>query len=236
MMGKSMLKRAFSLIAILFLVQGVTFFGSAAKADVPTEYLVLSSAVKIQHIVKYTTWYGTAGSNVVQASGVLLKDGTILSCYHVLDGFATGTIKIMCFSKEGTEVRSSPEEITVLAYDKSADLLLLGVNPPFKNQGVALAKAPPFIGDKVFIAGHTAFAVTRLRIYHYLESTLGVLVTPVYFGDSGGGVFDVEGNLVGIIQRALATSYPTIQVSYYGYAAPLATLAKFLKERPGNER
>jgi S1-C subfamily serine protease len=182
---------------------------------------------------KYSTHYGTIGEDMVGGSGILLKDGLILSCYHVLDGYQAGHIKIMRFTKESTEIREG-NQISIVAFDQAQDLLLLQTNPSFSGSYSEVAQVRPPTGAEIIITGHTQLRVTNFRLYHYIEGSLGILVTPVFFGDSGGGVFNHQGELLGIIKMVLVINGPVQTNTLYGYAIPLHIIQEFLNGRPHN--
>jgi S1-C subfamily serine protease len=192
---------------------------------------VQANTVRIIHSGKFTTHYGTTGEDVVMGSGVLLENGQILTCYHVLDGYNAGTIKIMRAYNGKVEIREG-EEISLVAYSGISDLLLLQVTPPFDGPFCKLAEYKPDIGEEISFAGYTILPVTKLRLYRYLEGSLGIMLTPVFFGDSGGGVFNSNGELIGIIKISLALRDPFPQYTLYGYACPLDVLQQFMKTKP----
>lgn len=204
---------------------------SVGESQETVYYNALMNTVRIHHISPYTTQYGTTGDDQIMGSGIVLDNGLILSCYHIFDDYAAGQIRIYRFKVSATEVRQG-DQVSIVAFDKEHDLLLLQVTPPFSEPSVKVAVMEPIIGDDTIITGHTSLRVTRLRLYRYLEGPEGIMVTPVFRGDSGGGVFNQDGELVGIIQRILAIRNPILQDTLYGYAANLDTIKEFLNDRP----
>jgi len=226
-----MVKRLWG-FALIMLVIPLCFIGSAQKGSaVDTEviyYNALTNTVKISYFSPYQTIYGTKGVDTILGSGVILGGNQVLTCYHVLDKFPAGVIKIFQVGSAGIAERTG-EQVKVLAFNEKYDLLLLGVEPPFDTPCVEIALSEPPIGSEIIITGHTSLPLTRLRLGRYLENRLGIMVTPVYMGDSGGGVFDASGKLIGIIRMCLMLDKES---TLYGYATPLTTIQEFLNERP----
>jgi len=190
-------------------------------------YKAMVNTVRIYYLSPYQTIYGTRGEDIITGSGVIVTGGQVLTCYHILDKFPAGKIRIVQFNENGSDKREG-EQVQIVSYSEAVDLLLLKVDPPFNTECIKLASVRPEIGSEVIITGHTNLGVTRLRLYRYLEGPRGIMVTPVYAGDSGGGVFNANGELIGIIQMCMILER---QATLYGYAIPLDILREFLHER-----
>ena len=88
----------------------------------------------------------------------------------------------------------------------------------------------PGIGEHIFVVGHPrgmywTYAEGTVSAYRN-ESSVGKVVqvnATVWFGNSGGGVFDADGKLLGICSRL--TKVP--QMNYYVH---LDSVKKFLKD------
>jgi S1-C subfamily serine protease len=204
-------------------------FAQDQGSDVEDVYYgALVNTVKIYYFSPYRTIYGTEGVDIITGSGVMLNGNEILSCFHVLDQFPAGKISVVQFT-ENKQNKREGDQVQIIAHDARRDLLLLRIDPPFQTEGIQVAAGSPALGSEVIITGHTELPVTRLRLYRYLESAKGIMVTPVYVGDSGGGVFNAQGRLIGIVQICLMLER---QPTLYGFAIPLQTLQEFLNERP----
>lgn len=117
--------------------------------------------------------------------------------------------------KEVSEVDSEPTGIhlgTVKAVDAEHDLAIVvakGRAVP-EHAWSEVATEMPALGEHVYIVGHVkglywSFIEGVVSAYRKELTAPGVIVgpfvqvsAPVYFGNSGGGVFDSEGKLVGI--------------------------------------
>lgn len=193
-------------------------------------YQVLVNTVKIYYLSPYTTIYGTTGEDVITGSGVILDNNEILTCYHTLDQFPLGKIRVVQFTGDRIDKREGIQ-VEIAAFSRGSDLLLLKIDPPFTGvaQNIKIAPGNPALGEEIAFTGHTSCPFTRLRLYRYLEGALGIMLTPVFAGDSGGGVFNYEGQLIGIIRiHLMLDKQPTL----YGYAIPLKIIQEFLRDRP----
>ncbi len=94
-------------------------------------------------------------------------------------------------------------EAEVIKIDKTVDLALLRI-PKQRNtrlEILKLSQIKPKIGDKVFIVGHSLgvyYNLTKGIISNLDDIIVMVVDAMTTFGNSGGGVFDTKGELIGI--------------------------------------
>lgn len=98
----------------------------------------------------------------------------------------------------------------VAAVSMYDDMVLVKSDSPVKHDTVALSQKPIHDGDDVHIVGHTVgmwwsymrgYVSAHRPTYedgHGKKHDMLQISAPVYFGDSGGGAFDAEGNLIGM--------------------------------------
>lgn len=161
----------------------------------------------------------TAGHCVAHEEGGDPVDGKV---YYVIQ-------------KEVKEVLDDPAALhlaKVVAFDEDHDLALIkaaaGGIP--EHSVSSLAGEMPGLGEHVWIVGHPrgmywSYAEGTISAYRE-ESTIGKVVQvngTVWYGNSGGGVFDSQGNLLGVCSRMT-------RVPMMNYFVHLDSVKKFVKE------
>lgn len=121
---------------------------------------------------------------------------------------------------------------TVIAYDAKFDLALIQVVVE-KMPGHPFALLPtelPAIGETVYGVGHPSklywsFIEGKISAYRHRDDLGDVIQIniSVWFGDSGGGIFDRDGKLFGICSQKL-------DISSMGYYVPLDNIKVFLTD------
>ncbi|MDP3063346.1 MAG: serine protease [Chloroflexota bacterium] len=173
---------------------------------------------------------GTGGG-----SGIVISNTEILTAEHIITGSASATVSI-----DGVGLRTA----TVYGYDSQRDIALLRLIEPAVGATIAEINAqeePVDTGDPVVAIGFTDMSATSPTITFgytsgrtYFSSSqqnifrFDAIVNP---GDSGGGVFDRDGQLVGLILGRHST------VEAVSYAARLITIREVLPAlRQGTKR
>lgn len=153
-------------------------------------------------------------------SGVIISDtGIVLSCEHLFDGKIAGPIAVTL--SNGTVVKAK-----LSAVDAKKDLALLKI--PGVYRGVKVSYAPLRLGQEVIAVGNPnglKFTTTH-GIISYLNREIDEdylftqIDAPINGGNSGGPLFNLQGELIGINARkwpnadglGLAISPQTIQM------------------------
>jgi serine protease DegS len=185
------------------------------QAQAMEEQLAQATRVARPAVVAIHAYRGDEQGQGGFGSGVLLDArGHVLTCAHVVSG--SSNLKI---STSGGEVHSA----RLLGIDRIRDVALLVVDgaslPPGGFPAIPrrdLDRAPPALGDWVLALGHPGGpnldrvpAVAGGRITGagvQLPASLGTFVegglyqtdAPIFNGNSGGPLLDVEGRLIGI--------------------------------------
>lgn len=120
---------------------------------------------------------------------------------------------------------------TVISYDEGHDLVLVQVKGIIPSHGVALlALSLPAVGETVYSVGNPnklywSFMQGEVSAYRRI-STLGDIIQvnmSIWYGHSGGGLFDYRGKLIGIcVQR--------LEIPSMGNFVHLDNIRKFLDE------
>jgi hypothetical protein len=124
---------------------------------------------------------------------------------------------------DGEESRNLGAEIIKVNAEK--DLLLLRLSEPLPWKTTSLASKFKW-GEKIYFGGYSAMPLPRIRIGFATGNNKGIYLHPIYFGDSGGGVFNDKQRLLGIIYLTYTVSEIPLLV---GYAIPLEDIREFLE-------
>ena len=173
---------------------------------------VNSSVVSIEteQMVASNTWFG--GTQIVSGAGsgvVLSGDGYILTCAHVVSGASNITV----FFPDDTELNAyivgmnSKEDIAVLKVDaKNLPAVVIGDSDSLLVGEQVVAIGNP-LGElsNTLTSGYIS-ALNRTVTVESNEMSLLQMDAAVSPGNSGGGLFDLNGNLVGIVNAKSADS------------------------------
>jgi S1-C subfamily serine protease len=187
--------RAWLVILVAFVLYSavaicwVTPTSPAAKATTPATFAT----------VKVNT-YDKDGKGSGHGTGVILRDGAVLTASHVVTGAAS-----VAFVVEGQPAVKA----RVLWEDKAHDVALLLPETIYSGIGRSLVcEAPPSIGTEVEVVGspllfdfvhtHGRIASKPQQIEDAWKSAVlaDLSVAP---GNSGGPAFDKDGNVVGMV-------------------------------------
>jgi S1-C subfamily serine protease len=182
------------------------------SAKIPSGFYEPSAFVKLE-----------AGN--VSGSAVHIGDGFLVTAAHVV-----GTNKSMLF--KGDDGRVIDKEAVVLWANREYDIALIRVDHP-KLKSAPLSCAPNFTGQAVRAFGSpmdvefvytSGTVVGAARAMGPWASVLPVDGTVIY-GQSGGGVVDANGNVVGIAVGLMPTQYG---IAAFGFVVPAAAVCSLL--------
>ena len=169
--------------------------------DITIDYEVVDWAVN--HTVKVNASDG-------QGSGVLVGQGHVLTAAHVV-------------GREEKVLVNGVYEAVVLKVDPVNDLALLHCDGLMEHEAVRFASELPHVGDYVL---HVGYQLGRLTVTtgNWGES----VSSPIAFGSSGGGVFDTQGRLLGIVVRVRVTGFSVVWHNVI--VVQLADIRQFMEE------
>ena len=212
---------------------------SASGSSLTTEQvadLVSPSVVVItteQVVYSQWSWYGQSQVESGAGSGVIISsDGYILTCDHVVSGASNITVTIGDKDYPATVVgEDSTSDIAVIKID--AD----GLTPAIVGDSDKLA-----VGDNVLAVGNplgelggtvTSGIVSALNRSVSIQSSSSVntmsliqMDASVSPGNSGGGLFNMNGELVGIVNAKSSDS----DAEGLGFAIPVNDAVKVAQE------
>ena len=186
-----------------------------------------------QVVYSQWSWYGQNQVESGAGSGVIISsDGYILTCAHVVDGASTITVTIGDKDYTATVVgEDSTSDIAVIKVD--AD----GLTPAIVGDSDKLA-----VGDNVLAVGNplgelggtvTSGIVSALNRSVSIQSSssgsprsliqMDASVSP---GNSGGGLFNMNGELIGIVNAKSSSS----DAEGLGFAIPINDAIKVAQE------
>ncbi len=165
----------------------------------PTPEMYANSQKQDKPQESFNQWSGT---------GFALKDGYIVTNYHVIEGANSITI-------QGVNGNFNIQYNTsIVGTDKINDLALLKVtDPTFKGFGIipySISSAISEVGEEIFVLGYPLTSTMGDEI----KLTTGVISSktgfqgdialyqisaPIQPGNSGGPLFDKNGNVIGIV-------------------------------------
>jgi len=200
-----------TIIGLMLLLTSSIAFASNADPDFADLYEKHSKSV----VTVYTASISKSGKKARQSkglgSGVLIEEDQILTAAHVVDG--ADFIEVLF----PDDVRIKADVVTSL---QASDIALLKLRRPHPEPMVAvLADSDQTrIGSKVFIIG-SPFGITQTLSIGHLSGRIdrGLLVdgTPIEFlqtdtaintGNSGGPMFNSQGEVIGIVSFILTKS------------------------------
>ena len=217
---------------------GITLGSTWTAEDDITDMLqsCMSSVVGIDIISEVSGgsyWYGTSGSSeqtTGSGSGVIITpDGYIATCNHVVSGAS----KIIVYLQDGTEYEAS-----VVGADTMTDLAVIKIDATGLPAASVGSSGDALIGDTVYAIGNPLGALAssvsdgiisgldRLVTVEDVEMTLMQTNAAVNPGNSGGGLFNSRGELIGIV-NAKATGE---NVEGIGFAIPLDSALPILSD------
>ena len=178
----------------------------------------------------YSFFY--SGSNVQQGAGsgvILSEDGYILTCYHVIENANSITVA----TRDGQTY-----EATLVGGDEEEDIAIIkveaeGLTPAVMGDSDTLVVGSPVvaIGNPLGQLGGTVTSgiVSALERQLTIEDHTYTLIqtdTAINGGNSGGGLFNSRGELVGLVNAKAAE----IGVEGLGFALPLNSIRDYIED------
>lgn len=169
-------------------------------------------------------------------TGVWVGPQTVLTASHCVNDEAGHRVTFITHIErpELFETPMATHQGTAMVVDETVDLALIDTDEELHPNTAWLAWTTPPVGADVLVVGHPLGLMysilpgqvsayrERLRYVTETEGPFLQVAAGVIGGNSGGGVFDADGNLVGLV--ILKSPAP-----YIGFAVHLNTIRHFLK-------
>lgn len=202
-------------------------WGSVAMlaASLLTFGILWNAAAKIPHGFYEPSAFVKLEANGVSGSAVHIGDGFVITAAHVVGQNKSMLVK-------GDDGRVIDREGVVLWSNTAYDIALIRVDHP-KLKTASLSCAENFTGQGVRAFGSpmdvefvytSGTVVGAARAMGPWASVLPVDGTVVY-GQSGGGVVDASGNVVGIAVGLMPTQYG---IAAFGFVVPSSAVCDLL--------
>lgn len=155
-------------------------------------------------------------------SGVQVREG-ILTAAHVLKQ----PTNYYYISPKVRNIQGLERTAFLLKVDDELDLALL-TNPFLNSNPIKLAKTNPLHGSPIYVVGfgQGKTAAVKKGVVSDIDERI-MTDALICFGDSGGGVFNEENELVGIVQSLEVMEFDFT----YGRACPVDKISRFLKSK-----
>jgi len=214
--------RKFLLLLSLFL--SLIFSGILFGATVDEE-LERNTAI-VFYSWEYTDILGETHEESTRGNGVFVSYTEVLTCAHLFYGKPPGEIYVHYFPKKGLRMVT---KAVVTKFVVRWDIALLEIELPITWEPLKLAEEAPAWGDTIYFSGKSSMDCPPIRKWYYSVNHRGIMVYPIYYGDSGGGVFNEKREIIGIIYQIILVNkggnrFPT----FIGYGIPLRILKEFL--------
>ncbi len=189
--------------------------------------LACQQAVGVTTDVTYTNFFGMTSSAAVSGSGFIIsEDGYILTNYHVVEEAIRGKLDINVILHDGTRYTAQ-----YVGGEADNDVALLKIDASGLNAAAIGDSDALRVGDAVYAVGNPLgeldFSMTsghvsaKDRVIRTETSPSGVTMfqvdAPINSGNSGGPVYNDQGQVIGIVTAKPAST----GVDGIGFAIPI---------------
>lgn len=200
---------------------------------------VYDTVVEINCTVQTTSFSFFGGTQISTSAGsgvIISEDGYIVTNEHVIDGIVSeDSITVKLHNNNSYTAK-------LVGYDTKTDLALLKIDEENLNYSIFADSDELLMGQDAIAIGNplglgiscSNGIVSALEKEIYINNVyLTVIQTnaAVNAGNSGGGLFDINGNLIGIVnaKKSTTSSYET-SIEGMAYAIPSNTVLRIIKD------
>ncbi len=204
-------------------------YEQVADAVTPTVVEITTESIATSS----TFWGGNYVTSGAGSGVIISADGTIVTNAHVVSGANTIRVKL----KDGTSY-----EATLVGIDADSDIAVIKVDAkdlPFALTGdsdkLTVGEEVVAVGNPLGELGGTVTngivsALSRAINISGSEMTLIQTNAAVNPGNSGGGLFNMYGELIGIVNAKSTSTSSGLSVEGIGFAIPINTATKVASE------
>ena len=182
--------------------------------------------VGIRTEVTMTNFFGMTSSGAVSGSGFIIsKDGYIMTNYHVVENAYERNLEIQVMTYDRTTYAAE-----IVGVEPANDVAVLKIDAEGLNAAILGDSDSIFVGDTVYAVGNplgelefsmsTGHVSALDRVINTQESeavNMFQIDAAVNSGNSGGPVYDRNGNVIGIV----TAKYSSSGVEGLGFAIPI---------------
>lgn len=195
----------------------------------------VSSTVGITTSITTENYWGVIPQVATAGSGfILTEDGYIVTNYHVVEGSNAVSVSLY----DGTR-----HDATVVGYDATNDLAVLkvdatGLSPVVLGDSDNLNVGDPVVaignplGELTFSLTSGAVSAKDRSVSFSDGNTMNLLQTDcaINSGNSGGPLFNLYGEVIGITNAKYSSSYGETSIDNIAFAIPMNSIMKEIQD------
>lgn len=192
-----------------------------------------NSVVEITSTVNTTSFFGTSSSQKLGSGVILTSDGYIVTNNHVVESAVDVSVKLY----DGTIY-----EAEVLGTDEKTDLAVLKIEANDLYYSALVDSDELVLGEECIVIGNplgegiscSNGIISALNKEITIDNYTMYLIqtnAAVNEGNSGGGLFNMNGDLIGVVNAKSSSSYySSATIEGMGYAIPSNTVSKIVAD------
>ena len=189
--------------------------------------------VEIRTTVITQSFFGQSEGEMRGSGVIISEDGYIVTNYHVIEN--ASNLKII--SSTGDEY-----DATIIGSDQRSDIAIIKINAKGLKYASLADSDKLKLGQEVIAIGNPlgegltccngiVSALAKEIVIDNNPMTLIQTNAAVNAGNSGGGLFNMNGDLIGVVNaKSSASYYDEASVEGMGYAIPSNTVAKIMDD------
>ena len=209
--------------------QGSTGGEEMSLVDISAAVQPTVVAITTEQMVSTNSWFGSYVQSGAGSGVIISEDGYILTCAHVVSGANTITVEL----NDGTEYAA-----TIVGSDSSSDIAVIKIDATGltaatlgNSDNLAVGETVVAVGNPMGTLSGTVTdgivsAVNRAVEVEGNEMNLIQTDAAISPGNSGGGLFNTNGELIGIVNA----KYSDEDAEGLGFAIPVNTMKTVVQD------